>query len=93
MTLSYLGDQVSLDVCDDGRGLPSATGSVGTKSTATEAGVDEAGANGADPPSTRGLGLRGIRDRVEGLDGQLVVESAPGRGTALAVTLPVTEPA
>ncbi|MFZ2528483.1 MAG: sensor histidine kinase [Rhodococcus sp. (in: high G+C Gram-positive bacteria)] len=34
-------------------------------------------------------GLRAMRDRLESLGGTLVVESAPGDGTALAATLPV----
>ena len=29
------------------------------------------------------------RDRVEALGGRLAVESAPGRGTTIAVTVPV----
>jgi len=37
----------------------------------------------------RGHGLAGIRARVCELGGELVVESAPGEGTALAVSLPV----
>jgi signal transduction histidine kinase len=37
-----------------------------------------------------GLGLRGMRERVEALGGRLAVESAPGRGTTIAVTVPVT---
>ena len=37
----------------------------------------------------RGRGLAGIRSRVDTLGGQLVVESAAGEGTALAVSLPV----
>jgi signal transduction histidine kinase len=35
-----------------------------------------------------GLGLRGMRERVEALGGRLAVESAPGRGTTIAVTVP-----
>jgi signal transduction histidine kinase len=37
-----------------------------------------------------GLGLRGMRERVEALGGRLAVESAPGRGTTIAVTVPVS---
>jgi signal transduction histidine kinase len=44
-------------------------------------GADGAGANG-------GLGLRGMRERVEALGGRLAVESAPGQGTTIAVTVP-----
>jgi signal transduction histidine kinase len=45
-------------------------------------GVDGLGPNG-------GLGLRGMRERVEALGGRLAVESAPGTGTTVAVTVPV----
>jgi signal transduction histidine kinase len=37
----------------------------------------------------RGLGLIGIRERVEVLEGQLIIESEKGTGTALWVTLPI----
>jgi signal transduction histidine kinase len=37
----------------------------------------------------RGHGLSGMRDRAAALGGRLVVESAPGEGTALAVSLPL----
>ena len=36
-----------------------------------------------------GFGLRGMRERVEGVGGTLSIESAPGEGTTLAVELPV----
>ena len=36
-----------------------------------------------------GLGLRGMRERVERMAGRLVVHSAPGAGAALSVTLPL----
>ncbi len=38
---------------------------------------------------TRGLGLRGMRERVTALGGQMRVESEPGQGTAITVTVPV----
>ncbi len=37
----------------------------------------------------RGRGLAGIRSRVTELGGEVVVESTPGEGTALAVSLPI----
>ncbi|QBJ97571.1 sensor histidine kinase [Rhodococcus sp. ABRD24] len=40
-----------------------------------------------------GFGLRAMRDRLALLGGTLVVESAPGDGTAVAATLPVGRPA
>jgi signal transduction histidine kinase len=38
-----------------------------------------------------GLGLRGIRERAEGLGGSLTVESSPGEGTTVAIALPAIE--
>ncbi len=43
----------------------------------------------ATPESSgRGLGLLGIRERVELLGGHVTIDSAPGKGTRLAVTVP-----
>lgn len=41
------------------------------------------------PMSATGTGLADLADRVEALGGELVVDSAPGRGTALRARLPV----
>jgi PAS domain S-box-containing protein len=49
--------------------------------------VADDGVGGADPGG--GSGLCGLRDRVEALDGRLVVESAPGRGTLVRAELPL----
>lgn len=38
-----------------------------------------------------GLGLRGIRDRVELFGGSFAIESAPGRGSRLRVVVPLPE--
>jgi signal transduction histidine kinase len=38
-----------------------------------------------------GLGLRGMRERVQALGGRVAVESAPGRGTTVAVTVPLNQ--
>jgi signal transduction histidine kinase len=46
---------------------------------------------GFDTREGRGMGLLGIEERVGYLGGRLVVESAPGRGTELRVTLPLAE--
>lgn len=69
VTLTYQPDAVSLDVRDDGRGMPAPAGAQG---------------NG------RGHGLAGIRERVRALGGELVLESASGEGTAVAVSVPLT---
>jgi len=46
---------------------------------------------GFDPAASRdgGLGLLGMRERVELLDGTLQVEAEPGQGTTLIITLPM----
>ena len=49
--------------------------------------VNDDGIGGADP--ARGTGLRGLADRVEALDGTLIVESPRGQGTRLAAEIPL----
>jgi signal transduction histidine kinase len=49
--------------------------------------IRDDGAGGADPST--GSGLRGLRDRVEALDGQLHIDSPPGLGTTLIAELPI----
>ncbi len=36
----------------------------------------------------KGLGIRGMRESVESLDGRFVIESSPEKGTEISVTLP-----
>ena len=43
----------------------------------------------AAPTSARGSGLRGLRDRVEALGGELALASPAGAGTTLSARLPV----
>jgi signal transduction histidine kinase len=47
--------------------------------------VTDDGDGGAD---AAGAGLAGLRDRVEALDGQLNVDSPPGRGTRITAQIP-----
>ena len=68
VTLSYMTDEVALDIVDDGRGF-TVTDSV------------------ADSPDS--FGLVAIRQRVEQLGGSFVLDSAPGQGSAVAVTFPI----
>jgi len=44
-----------------------------------------------DRKGERGLGLIGMRERVNAVSGQLTIESAPGRGTELRITIPLGE--
>jgi signal transduction histidine kinase len=53
--------------------------------------VIEDDGRGFDPESTRedGLGLLGMRERVELHDGRLKIEASPGSGTTLVVEMPL----
>jgi signal transduction histidine kinase/PAS domain-containing protein len=50
--------------------------------------VEDDGVGGAD--ASRGSGLRGLADRVEALEGRLVVTSETGRGTRVRAEIPCT---
>ena len=45
---------------------------------------------GFDAERTRGLGLLGMRERVARLHGSFDIDSSPGKGTRVTVTLPIT---
>ncbi|MFH8407699.1 sensor histidine kinase [Streptomyces sp. NPDC018019] len=77
LTLSYMDTEVALDVVDDGTGFA----------------ADRAPGPGAGPAAGTGFGLAAMRARARALRGTLAVESAPGEGTAVAVTLPYPQPA
>jgi signal transduction histidine kinase len=49
--------------------------------------IQDDGVGGADADG--GSGLRGLTDRVRALDGDLAVDSAPGRGTLVRAMLPL----
>ncbi len=67
------GDLLTLTVSDNGRGFDPA------RVMAAEADVGVEGGH---------FGLRGIQDRVDMLGGTLVVDSTPGQGTVLRVSVP-----
>jgi signal transduction histidine kinase len=73
VSVARRGGSIALVVSDDGRGFDP------QHVLAQEEGVGVEGGH---------FGLRGIQDRVEMLGGTLAIDSAPGRGTSLAVTLP-----
>ena len=72
LTLSYMEDQVNLDIRDDGVGFD----------------PQPAGATVPARASGSGYGLLAMRQRVEGVAGTLEVESAPGGGTAVSASVP-----
>jgi signal transduction histidine kinase len=76
LTLSYMGDVVTLDVRDDGVGFDVPVG--GEPSTSSRGGS--------------GFGLTAMRQRLGRLAGTLAVESEPGNGTAISARLPAIGP-
>jgi signal transduction histidine kinase len=51
--------------------------------------VEDDGEGGADP--TQGSGLVGLKDRVEALDGTIMIRSTHGKGTSVQVEVPFTD--
>jgi signal transduction histidine kinase len=49
--------------------------------------VEDDGVGGADP--AEGTGLNGLADRVDALEGRLVIVSPPGGGTRVRAELPL----
>jgi signal transduction histidine kinase len=85
LTLSYMENEVALDVRDDGRGFePDRFGDGGDPPGVGEDGPrrPDAGVPGG------GFGLVAMRQRIESLSGTLQVESEPGAGTAVSACLP-----
>lgn len=76
VTVERNGNEVRMTVTDNGRGFDS------SKVLASEADVGVEGGH---------FGLRGIQDRVAMLGGSFAIDSAPGQGTVLSITLPVDE--
>ncbi|WKX74133.1 sensor histidine kinase [Streptomyces sp. XD-27] len=91
VTLSFLGDQVVLDVADDGRGFDTAAGGPRPVAEARPAGETRP-AGAARPVAGRGHGLPAMRARAAQLGGALTIESAPGEGTVLSAALPWSPP-
>ncbi|MFJ9820604.1 sensor histidine kinase [Streptomyces sp. NPDC101151] len=81
VTLSFLGDEVILDIRDDGRGFdPLAV-------PARSLPHSRFRSSGGTPIG--GFGLDGMRVRAERIAGSLTVESEPGHGTALSARVPL----
>lgn len=73
LTLSWAGEEVLLDVWDNGAGF--------------EPGPVQDGHQ--EPAGERGFGLSGMRQRLGQLGGRLEIESTPGHGTAICARVPV----
>ncbi|WP_030715234.1 sensor histidine kinase [Streptomyces sp. NRRL F-2580] len=78
ITLTFMDASVTLDIVDDGHGFDP------PPATAGRCPHPAASASGDG-----GFGLPAMRSRAETLGGLFTVESDPGQGTAVAVTLPL----
>lgn len=84
ITLTFMETSVTLDVVDDGKGFdPVSVQSSDHVSVPSSAAAPVR-------PADSGFGLPAMRSRVQSLNGTFTVESAPGQGTAVAVTLPLS---
>ena len=54
--------------------------------------VTDDGCGGADPSAGGSTGLAGMAQRLESVGGHLTIDSAPGAGTRLTITAPLTPP-
>ena len=94
LTLRYLDDEVTLDVCDDGCGFdPSpalpAHAVAGVAATVPAVAVlAPLGSGVGSAADMGGFGLTAMRERIEGLSGALRVQSAPGAGTIVSARVP-----
>jgi signal transduction histidine kinase len=94
LTLSFMEDEVALDVRDDGAGFDAARladGAPGGSQPAFAGPYAPPPAGGRAGPGVAdggGFGLVAMRQRIEGLSGTLQVESEPGAGTAISACVP-----
>lgn len=72
VTVSWLGDEVILDVADDGGGFD----------------PDQ-----LDAETSEGFGLTSLAQRARDAGGSLTIDSAPGAGTTVSLSLPVARSA
>ncbi|MDQ3128357.1 MAG: sensor histidine kinase [Chloroflexota bacterium] len=87
VSLSYVGDVVTLDIHDDGKGFDPAIVPMAGRPRAVAVRAEARRGEQGDRAGL-GLGLLGMRERAERLGGSVAIESAPGEGTTLGVTLP-----
>lgn len=76
ITLTYLVDEVSIDIIDDGIGFDPATST---------------GPGAAPRADGSGYGLTAMRGRINECGGEVVIESEPGGGTALHAAIPLSD--
>jgi two-component system, chemotaxis family, sensor kinase CheA len=87
------GSLVAIAVSDDGRGVSAELlGRAANGRTLADV-LGEAGLSTAAQVTDvagRGVGLNAVKSHIESLGGELEIESTPGRGTAVTLTIPLT---
>ncbi|MEV5879759.1 sensor histidine kinase [Streptomyces sp. NPDC052101] len=81
VTLSFMGDEVTLDIRDDGTGFDPAA--------VPERTLPHSRLRSSGGTPIGGFGLDGMRARAERIAGSLTVESEPGHGTAVSARVPL----
>lgn len=85
VSLTYLPDELRLDVRDDGVGFDVAAQAVQALH------VDSARGSEPGERRLRGHGLRGLAERADALGGRTEIESTPGEGTSVSVAFPLED--
>ena len=89
LTVSYMDNEVALDVRDDGVGFDPAL--LGDRGQASAGPDGTSGGNGHGMPPDGdgcGFGLIAMRQRIRAVSGTLHIESEPGGGTAISACVP-----
>ncbi len=89
-TCIYRSVQEALHNCVQHAAARHVTVAVEQQSDSLRLAIEDDG-KGFDAQQGRGMGLLGIQERVGYLGGRFEVESAPGKGTSLKVTLPLVQ--
>ena len=105
LVASHHGGEVRIEVLDDGRGLDRpailtrarARGLVSPDAHPTDGEIDQfiflpgfSTKSVVDELSGRGVGMDVLKTAIEGLRGRVVLSSTPGRGSRIAMSMPLT---
>ncbi len=89
LTVSYMDNEVALDVRDDGVGFDPALLGDRAQVSAGPTGTPGGNGHGGQPDGDGcGFGLTAMRQRIEAVSGTLHVESEPGDGAAISACVP-----
>lgn len=87
VSVAYLDGEVTVDVADDGRGFDPAEGTRRRAGHVVDAAGEPTGEHAAG--ESTGVGLAAVHERIGAVGGRVSVESAPGEGAVVGMTVPV----